>query len=270
MKKTFIVIIVLLTVNIFIVSCSNTGTNPESKRMRIYARLTNGSNDEGNPMFSEGKISVLYYPSVNQSSFMLDGVVIHEENEYGLIRDSWGYWDYQNYHWATNREYELMITANNNDFVSNASCEVPSEFTVSESSFSVEIDPFEDFSLSWSNCENETYFKLYYSIETPDSSKDSLIILDQNTTYFTFTSEILNVPNATDIHINLCAVNGPVIMEDSNGNFSEDGDGYFFGEYSRSLEFNYVNSRKLKPNNANRIKVLKERADNLFKQKLGF
>jgi len=270
MKKIYGVFLVFIMISFLTTSCSDSGTNPESKRMRVYASLTNGSNDTRNLKFSQGRIYVSYYPAVNQSSFILNGLKLHEDNDNAIAYDSWYYSNDQDYHWITDTMYSLTISANDDKYISNSSCEVPSEFVLSESSFSVEIDPYEDFSLSWSNCENETNFKLYYHIDTQNTSTDSLIILEKDSNYFIFTSDMLNIANATDIYIKLSAINGPLITADSNGNFTGDGNGYFYGEYSSSIELNYINSVKQSSIGIPNTKLFNEKSDKLFMKHLGF
>jgi len=282
MKKIYGVFLVFIMISFLTTSCSDSGTNPESKRMRTYARLSNRFDSDYNQIYSSGHISVKYYPAVSQTDFLLDGLNIYEDDNYVLTGSYWEYsesgedWDDPMYHWLANRTYELEITANNNDYVSISNCELPDTFVINENSLPDEINPWDDFVLNWSNCENETNFRLFYRIygDDWDTLIDSLTILDSDTNTFTFTSAMLNIPGAYYISIYLTAINGPAITPDSEGNFSGDGDGYFYGEYDPgSLEINYENSRNGASNKLNRInrgKELKEKAEDLFKNYLGF
>jgi len=277
MKKIYGVILGLIVMSFLITSCSDSGTNPESKRMRTYARLTNEFDSYDNQIYSSGYVSVDYYPAVSQTAFVLDGLNIYEDDYYGMTGRSWWYdedWDDPIYHWLANKSYEVEITSNNRDYISTSNCELPEAFVINEDSLPDEINPWSDFVLNWSNCENETNFRLYYSIETDYSSVDSLIILDSDTNVFTFTSNMLNIPGAEEISINLSAINGPAITPNLDGNFTGDGYGYFYGEYDPGyIYINYENSRNNISNqiiSSNREKELKEKEEELFKNYLGF
>jgi len=275
MKKMYGMILVLIMMSFLITSCSDSGTNPESKRMRTYARLTNEFDSYDNQIYSSGYISVDYYPAVSQTAFVLDGLNIYEDDYNGMTGRSWWYeenWNDPIYHWLANKSYELEITSNNNDYISTSNCELPEAFVINDNSLPEEINPWADFVLNWSNCENETNFRLYYTIyNNENSSVDSLIILDSDTNVFTFTSDMLNIPGAEDIYINLTAINGPAITPNLEGNFSGDGYGYFYGEYDPgTISIDYENSRNGVSNRINKEKELEERAEDLFKNYLGF
>lgn len=285
--KKIIFILVLIIISCLIVSCSDGVTNPESKRMRIFARLTNRLNSYDGKVYSDGYIEVYYYPAVSQTTFILDGLNIYEsdfnDRYYSGAMERW--WYNENgfsdgvYHWVTNKSYKLKITANNNDYISTSNCELPGKFIINENSLPEEIDPQTSFVLNWSNCENETNFTLHYSIsyhivgggEYESSEVDSLIILDSNTNIFTFTSDMLNIPNAYLISISLIAINGSAITPNMEGNFSGDGNGYFYGAFDPGfITIDYVESENTISNQVNRDKELKERANDLFKSYLGF
>ena len=277
MKKMYAMILVLIMISFLITSCSDTKTNPESKRMRTYAMLANAFNSDDNQIYSTGYISVYYYPAVSQTNFELDSLNIYEDDFNGFTKRSWLYHELTQdpiYHWLADKSYELKITSNNNDYTSKSNCEVPEAFVINANSLPEEINPLNDFVLNWSNCENATNFRLYYSINKEDSAVDSLIILDSNTNSFTFTSDMLNIPGAEFIFLQLTAINGPVITSNSEGNFSGDGDGYFFGEYDpgcKEISYEYSkNSISNKMDRINKENELKEKAENLFKSYLGF
>ncbi len=276
MKKMFRVVLEVFIICLLITSCSDSGTNPESKRMRIYARLTNSFDVEGDrEIDSEGYISVAYYPAVSHTSFILDGLNIYEDDEYGMTWSSWEHYEHDN-PWLTNRTYELEITANNGDYKTTGYCELPESFIINEDLLPEEINPWHNFTLNWSNCENETNFILYYNIFNDEMTSlvDSLIILEPNSNTFTFTSYMLNIVGAYSIRITLTAIIGPAITPNSEGNFTGDGDGYFYGEYKPGdIWIAYLNTRKDAFNEMNRIKREKNtiiKADEILKKYLGF
>ncbi len=278
-KKVYRIILFLFLICILFNNCSDKGTNPEIKRMRIYARLYNSFYSIDNQVYSSGDISVLYYPTVSQASFNLDSLNIYEyNNSYGTTESDWWYYGYFNlnydhvkFHWISNKFYELEITANNREYISTGSCELPGEFEIYENSIPDTINPLDDFELKWSDCENETCFRLSYRIYG-SAIVDSLFILDSNTNTFTFTSNMLNIPDANHIFISLSAINGPPMVPNSNGNFFGDGVGYFYGQYypPSFIWISYKETENIIHNKISKIKEYKEKEEELFKKYLGF
>ncbi len=275
MKNIYRVVLVLFPIVFLLTNCSDKGTNAESKKMRIYAQLANryGSSN----LQSLGSIDVYYYPAVREVSINLDSKDVYEYNDsYGITRSSWRYEEYYGdttFHWTCDKSYELEITANNGEYVSTGSCELPGEFVIYFDSLPNKINPLVDFDLKWSDCENETNFILNYSIYINDSSSvPSSNIIDPNTNAFTFTTEKLNIEGAKYLYFNLTAINGPPMVPNSDGNFSGDGVGYFYGKYYPCYQFviSYSNSENVIFDQTKKNNELKEKEEELFKKYLGF
>ncbi len=270
MKKNSISILLILCVLGLLISCSDdNGTGPVSKRMRTYARLSRFNYDQD--VYSSAYIVVDYYPAVNTTEFSINDSIVFSSDYPAITGRTWDYdlrYDEPEYQWVTSHTYDIEIRANNNELVSSSSCVIPQSFYFNFSSIPQAINPDNGFNLEWTDCDNETYYRLFYSIWCGGTFADSLIILDANTVNFVFTPEMLNIYGAEDIYISLKAINGPVIAAGSEGNFSGDGYGYCYGEYDPgSLDINYLRSTRI----ADREEEdYNERNEYLFKKLIGF
>lgn len=279
-------IFVFILISFFFFNCGDEKnlTEPVYPAMTIFAELKNYQDYNSDDIFSNGQINVIYYPPVTKTEYLIDGLIVFEDDYSGMVGRAWYYdenpespwYDENEYHWVTNKDYEIEINAQfEKQYMAKSTCQVPGNFTINESLLPESIDTSDTFELNWSNCDNETNFRLYFLIWDNEYEIiiDSTIIIEPDVNSFTFTNDLINYTNANGLYIRLEAINGPHVGPGSSGNIEGDGYGYYFGSFAPEtifIEYSTNLNRKSNDQIKDIQHLINEYAIESFKRILGF
>lgn len=276
MKKVFLILSTLL-----IISCEKERivTNYIEPNLFIYAEIGQRKHFYDDLNYDYGYIDVSYYPPVTHTEYIIDGLIVYEDDFSGMVGRYWLYDEVWNsyteeddtYDWITGKNYELIVRSQlENIYEASATVQVPGSFTINENLIPEVLDTLETLELNWSNSENATNYRLYFTVRDFEFERiiDSTLIFDSETNLYQFPDELINHPNAYEINIRLDAINGPPVSPGITGNIIGDGIGYFYGSFSpRTITIGYDNNLSMvKPQNY--IQIFEKEAEESFKKLL--